>query len=101
MIFQNVSTKAQPSPLDQDCNFVHWKCFDTLPKAKKCFATFVQVYLDMFIKFYCLNPVLAAFIIPKNTSSELKLLQKYGSGRPRLVSVACSLKCFGNDLISW
>jgi len=31
----------------------------------------------------------------------VKLLQKSASGRPRLVSVVCSLKCFGNDLICW
>jgi len=31
----------------------------------------------------------------------VKLLQKNGSGRPRLVAVVCSLKCFEIDLICW
>ena len=39
-----------------------------------------------------------SFIVSKNTSDEVKLLQKSYSGRPRLAAVAYSLKYFGNDL---
>ena len=41
----------------------------------------------MFIKSNCLMPVLAAcFYCLKNASNAVKLLQKSGSGRPRLVA---------------
>ena len=43
------------------------------------------------MKFNCL--VLAAFIVSRNASNEVKLLQKSGSKRPRLVAVVCNLKC--------
>jgi len=46
--------------------------------------------------------MLAALISSQNASNEVKLLQKKtDSGRPRLVAVVCSLKCFGNYLICW
>jgi len=39
----------------------------------------------------------AAFIVSK----KVKHLQKSNSGRPRIVAVVCSLKCFEIDLICW
>jgi len=52
------------------------------------------------MKCNCLMPVLAAFIISQNASNDAKLLQKKsGAGRPRLVVVVYSRKCFRNDLI--
>jgi len=42
-------------------------------------------------------PVLPTFIVSKI----VKRFQRSDSGRPRLVSVVCSLKSFGYDLVCW
>jgi len=51
-----------------------------LPNARKAgknvLQTFMQVNLSMLIKFNYLMPVLAAFTISKNASTETKLVQK-------------------------
>jgi len=63
-----------------------------------------KIYVNIFRhvdKVNCLMPALAAFTVSKNACNEVTLLQKSGSGRPRLVTVVCSLKCFGKDLICW
>jgi len=57
--------------------------------------TFLLACLGMLIKFYCL--MTAAYSCIKKA----KRLQKSGFGRPRLVAVVCSLKCFEIGLICW
>ena len=88
-----------PPKQDQDCDFVWWKCFDMLPNAKKCFA---NVYASIFRhvdKVVLLESSVSCFYCL--FAMKWNFCKKYGYGRPRLVAVARSLKCFGNDLISW
>jgi len=49
----------------------------------------------MLIKFNCLMPVLAAFIV----SQKVNFCKRSESCRSRFVAVVCSLKCFENDLV--
>jgi len=51
----------------------------------------------MLIKFNCLMPELDTCII----SQQWNFYKKSDSSRSRLVSMVCSLKCFGNYFICW
>jgi len=72
-----------------------------LPDAKECTANLCVNIFRHVDKIHCLWPVFAAFIVSKNAPNEVKLCERSWSGGPRLVAVACRLKCFGNDSICW
>jgi len=82
------------------CNVSALICCQMLGSRKERIRNvYVTSIFRHFVKFNSLISVLAAFIVSQNASNEVKLWQKSGFHRPRLVAVGCSLKCFGNDLI--